>query len=406
MVFGKGKDIKILLTSKSQIKFDVVQEAFKSSTCPHNDKISIEQISVSGGTEQPFGTDTKWKRDSLKCAVYRIEQIFKNNTEDYVRQYDFIISIENGICKDFESPHPLIDSPHYDVADVAIYDVNKKTFYTTLYMPFSEMSKVPIPPKEATYLEKKYQKDGSLNETGGQIISREYELWERKGEIYNDKNWMKNFGLDRHIQIIKSLYHVIAILPAFLSDDIEDDVMLTPDFPVKGVTFQDYQNIFGNPQFAKYLGHYFANSIPLTNTERCVVGPELRGYMGLQIASSLECSHVMIRKGRSDEKIKMGGEIMTEPLKQKEYKEEGDVQEFFYCKPELIKDHQIIIFDDILATGGSIDACCRLVEKCGGTVIKLCFLADVPELREKARETLQDKYEMCDVAFDSSVLSV
>ena len=45
----------------------------------------------------------------------------------------------------------------------------------------------------------------------------------------------------------------------------------------------------------------------------------------------------------------------------------------------------VLLVDDLLATGGTMEAACRLVEKAGGRVVECCFVIDLPDLEGKAR---------------------
>lgn len=414
---------KVLVSTNSQIKLECLKRLF--SNC------KFDTYSISGGTEQPFGfkdynppniqlyqeTDENYQavRDSLVCCWFRHQKLLEN---DKIHDYDLAISIESGIYMGYHNP-----PTYYDVVDVVITEINTTYFkhYTTLNMPIDEMIKIPVPLAEANRLYELYEVGNQdIVETSGSHIATTYQLFEEDGKVYNSKNWMKAFGLDRHIQITKSIDYVFRMLKNNLQKEINNKVILTHDFPEKGILFQDYQNVFGSNRLKHSIGHYFASNLQKgtkyttkttyqpddleQSSKYVVVGPEFRGYFGTHIAEALECPHIMLRKGKDGKTLKMGGNVLTEYITTKEYKEKDGCAEFFYCRPELIKNKKVIIFDDVLATGGSIDAIYRLITKCGGNVVKMCFLADVPELRQTVKKKLTNYKAEIDIVFDSSVL--
>lgn len=405
---------KILLSTESDIKVDVIKYIFPSAI--------INSISVSGGTEQPFNytnfippninqtiKNCVPVRHSLECAWFRHNELLKHSS---LLEYDMAISIESGIVYDNEVMWNLTPT-YYDVVDVIITEINPNgtlKHYTTLNIPFDKLIKVPVPLSESMRLKEIYGNKSSTDiKTVGEQISETYQLFKDDGKIYSSKNWMKHFGIDRHAQIKLSVDYVLNMTSRNLSNIIDSLVVKTPNFPEKGVLFQDYQYVFGHPEIKKYLSHYYCRNIINSTTENTskfvIVGPELRGYFGTCIADVLGCEHIMVRKGIDGKPTKMGNGIEKEYIKEKEYSEgnvtDGNVtREFLYCRPEFIKDKYVILFDDVLATGGSIEAVYRLVEKCGGNVIKMCFLADVPELRQKAQSKLENKNIQIDIAFE------
>lgn len=396
--------VHICLTSTSEIKENIVKKYF----CGENDNIA--KIKVSTPYEQPYGINKNRNiRNSIYCAYKRI-----NNIEECYK-YDFIIAIENGIIQFSENPNTYID-----ITDIIIYNCKEKKFYTTENMPIDEMIKIPIPlgnPSRTSInqplkinIEDKYN---IIDKTVGQQIAKEYNFYKYSSDkdicIYDSQNWMRHLGMDRHIQIEKSFEYVFNSMKCNLQNPIKDKVILTPNFPEKGVLFQDYQNVFGDITLKKNISSYFCSNISKCNNNYNIIvaGPELRGYMGTYIADILECNHTMIRKKKGDRKIKMAGNVVYSDLEEKEYND-ASCKEQFYCLRETFKDKNVILFDDVLATGGSIIACCNLVEKCGGKVIKLCFLADVPELREKTKNKLikYGYFNIIDIVFNSESLSL
>lgn len=378
---------QVLLTSKSPIKESVVSDFYKSVYK------NIKTENIPGLKEQPYGKSELFYRSSFECAEHR-SKIARD--EHDLSKIDYVISIENGIIQ-------LNDDPltYVDIADVIIYSVKDNMTYSTLNMPLSEMIKVPVPIEPGKTLEETYDIEET---TVGEQIAVKFKFFKEDLKTYDNSNWMKHFGIDRHYQIKVSMQYVFDSMKCNISNQIKEHVILTNDFPAAGVIFQDYQNVFGNIKLKKQIASYYCRNI-ITNQNIIVAGPELRGYMGTHIATLLGVNHTMIRKSHNN-KVKMGGSIVIQEVEKKEY---NNANEFFYCLESTFKGKDVIIFDDLLATGGSIDACCKLVKKCGGNVSKLLFLADVPKCRDEAKITLS-KYgtnfynRAVDVLFDSECL--
>jgi adenine phosphoribosyltransferase len=106
-----------------------------------------------------------------------------------------------------------------------------------------------------------------------------------------------------------------------------------------------------------------------------VAGIESRGFIiGGILAEKLNASFVPIRKK---------GKLPAETVKQEYSLEYGtDVIEIHQ---DAIKQGQnVLVIDDLIATGGTLDASCKLIEKLGGVIIDTAFIIELPEL--KARE--------------------
>ena len=348
----------LFVTSQNQQKLNPVGQCFPDSI--------IIGRKVAAEVEQPFGSHSEWKRHSLLCANQRIEKLLEDNIRSPVQ---YIVSIENGIVKD---PNFNI---YWDVTDVIIYDLSAKKKYSTLHMPFDKMIKVPVP-KEVI---EEFVINPHLHhvQTAGQLIK------EKNGSRYDDKgNWMGVIGIDRKDQIMNSLRYVISMLPQNLENSISQEVRLAEDFPQVGVVFQDYQKIFGNPKLGQLVCNHLITDLHISNpSDYIVAGPELRGVMlGPMMAELIGCQFVMIRKVKGNGKPKIPPPIEKENLLVKEYKE--NYEEYFYCSPDLIEGKKVIFFDDVIASGGSALACCKLIEKCQGELVRLCFLGEVEDLIE------------------------
>lgn len=155
-----------------------------------------------------------------------------------------------------------------------------------------------------------------------------------------------------------------------------------PDFPTKGVLFEDIMPIFRDPKAFQQLIDGFklhlADSTNDINEIDAIIGLDARGFLfGPTLALQLGVPFIPVRK-----QGKLPGETVQVSY-QKEYA--ADVFEIQAdCLPK--PGAKVVIVDDIIATGGSAMAAGQLVEKLGGVVSEYWFLLELDFL--KGREKL------------------
>ena len=143
-----------------------------------------------------------------------------------------------------------------------------------------------------------------------------------------------------------------------------------PDFPVKGIQFKDITTLLKNGElFAEAVDHLYD---PFREMEiNKVVAIEARGLIfGAALAYKLNAGFIPIRKPG-----KLPAEVVRE-----EYELEYGKDSLEIHRDAIEEGDKIIIVDDLLATGGTARACCRLVEKLNGDVVGLSFLIELTEL--------------------------
>lgn len=153
------------------------------------------------------------------------------------------------------------------------------------------------------------------------------------------------------------------------------NIRVIPDYPVKGIMFQDITTLMQNPkclhEISDRLYEHYRN-MGVTK----VVGLESRGFiMGSVMADRLGAGFVMIRKA---------GKLPAEKLTERYTKEYGhDVIEMHVGS--IDENDVVVIHDDLLATGGTIAAAYRLVKRFHPAKIYLSFtidLTDCPRIKE------------------------
>ena len=158
---------------------------------------------------------------------------------------------------------------------------------------------------------------------------------------------------------------------------IEEYVKSIPDFPEKGIIFRDVTSVL---QDADGL-HLAIDEMQkfLEGVEFDVIaGTESRGFIfGVPIAYNLHKAFVPVRK-----KGKLPRETVSA-----EYELEYGKAEIEMHKDALRPGQKVVLVDDLIATGGTIEAAARLVEELGGEVVKIIFLMELEGL--KGREKLK-----------------
>ncbi len=158
---------------------------------------------------------------------------------------------------------------------------------------------------------------------------------------------------------------------------IEEYVKSIPDFPEKGIIFRDVTSVL---QDADGL-HLAIDEMQkfLEGVEFDVIaGTESRGFIfGVPIAYNLHKAFVPVRK-----KGKLPRETVSA-----EYELEYGKAVIEMHKDAIRPGQKVVLVDDLIATGGTIEAAARLVEELGGEVVKIIFLMELEGL--KGREKLK-----------------
>src|SRR5215216_421047 len=148
-----------------------------------------------------------------------------------------------------------------------------------------------------------------------------------------------------------------------------------PDFPKKGVLFRDITPLLADPQGLALSVELLANPFRGKNVD-LVVGAESRGFIfGTAVACCLSAGFVLVRKPGKLPHKKVS---MTYDL---EYGQ--DTLEMH--ADAIVSGQRVLIVDDLLATGGTMKACCDLVQKLGGTVAGIAVLIELAGLNGRAR---------------------
>ncbi len=156
---------------------------------------------------------------------------------------------------------------------------------------------------------------------------------------------------------------------------IEDYVRSIPDFPEKGVLFRDITSILQDAD-----GLHLAIDLIQEKLEGLdfdvVVGAESRGFIfGVPVAYNLHKPFVPVRKQ---------GKLPCETVSAT-YDLEYGTETIEMHKDSIKPGQKVVVIDDLIATGGTIEAAIHLIEELGGEVVKVVFLMELAGLNGRER---------------------
>lgn len=158
---------------------------------------------------------------------------------------------------------------------------------------------------------------------------------------------------------------------------VEDYVVSIPDFPEPGIIFRDVTSVLQDADGLQLAIDEMQKLLDGIDFD-VLVGAESRGFIfGMPIAYNLKKPFVLVRKK---------GKLPRETVSAKYDLEYGSA-EIEIHKDAIKPGQKVAIIDDLIATGGTIEAAIKLVEELGGEVVKIVFLMELEGLhgREKMK---------------------
>ncbi|MFH1545331.1 MAG: adenine phosphoribosyltransferase [archaeon] len=164
-------------------------------------------------------------------------------------------------------------------------------------------------------------------------------------------------------------------------EELKEKIRNVPDFPKKGIVFRDITTLLQDPKALKLSIREMLKRVEGKKID-VVIGAESRGFIfGSLIAYELGVPFVPVRKP---------GKLPFKKIK-KEFQTEYSTDSLEIHVDAIKKGDNVLIADDLLATGGTSKAICELVEELEGNVVALIFLIELSFL--KGREKIKD-YEV------------
>ena len=160
-----------------------------------------------------------------------------------------------------------------------------------------------------------------------------------------------------------------------ISDKLDKAIRTVPDFPKEGINFKDITPLLMDAQLTNGIIDAFVNELKGMRLD-AIVGIESRGFLfGFLLANKLNIPFVPIRKV---------GKLPGETLKYKYDLEYGSAEVEIH-KNDIKKDWNILVHDDLLATGGTACAAAELIQMLGAKVAGFAFVVSLDFLNGKEK---------------------
>lgn len=156
---------------------------------------------------------------------------------------------------------------------------------------------------------------------------------------------------------------------------IKSRIRTVPHYPKPGIMFRDITTLLKDPTGFRMTINALANRYVNTKID-VVAGIEARGFIiGAALAYHLGAGFVPIRKQ---------GKLPAATLNQ-DYSLEYGTDRIEMHIDAISAGDRILLVDDLIATGGTAEAACKLIERAYGQIVECCFVIDLPDLGGRAR---------------------
>ncbi|MFP6583405.1 MAG: adenine phosphoribosyltransferase [Candidatus Hydrogenedentota bacterium] len=172
--------------------------------------------------------------------------------------------------------------------------------------------------------------------------------------------------------------------------DLTHIIRNVPDFPVDGIQFKDITTLLQNQDAFRHVIDTWHKRYEPQNID-VILGADARGFIfGGALAYALGKPFAPIRK-----KGKLPYDTISE-----NYELEYGTDTLELHIDALNKGDRVVIIDDLLATGGTMEASAKLVETLGGNIIELAFVVELPPLKGRDRLTGYDIHTFVEYMVD------
>ena len=170
--------------------------------------------------------------------------------------------------------------------------------------------------------------------------------------------------------------------------ELDKYVTSIPDFPEPGIIFRDITSVLSDPEGLKLAVDEYMKLLNGVEFD-AIVGLESRGFIfGMPIAYNLGKSFIPIRKK---------GKLPRETVEQS-YELEYGTATIEIHKEDIKPGMKVVIVDDLIATGGTLEASAKLLEKLGAEVVKIVCLLELKGL--EGRKKIEDYPTECIISYE------
>ena len=173
---------------------------------------------------------------------------------------------------------------------------------------------------------------------------------------------------------------------------IKSKIRTIQNYPIDGVMFRDITTLFKDPEGLREAINIFAERYKDMQIDK-IAAIESRGFLiGAPLAYLLNVGLVLIRKP---------GKLPAETIKQ-DYKLEYGSDQIEIHIDAIKEGERVLIVDDLIATGGTVEAAVKLVQRMKGEVLECCFIIDLPDIGGSRKLELmgQNVFSLCEFEGD------
>ena len=173
---------------------------------------------------------------------------------------------------------------------------------------------------------------------------------------------------------------------------IKSKIRTIKNYPIDGVMFRDITTLFKDPDGLREAINIFAERYKDMKIDK-IAAIESRGFLiGAPLAYLLNIGLVLIRKP---------GKLPAETIKQ-DYKLEYGSDQIEIHIDAIKEGEKVLIVDDLIATGGTVEAAVKLVQRMKGEVLECCFIIDLPDIGGSRKLELmgQNVFSLCEFEGD------
>lgn len=156
---------------------------------------------------------------------------------------------------------------------------------------------------------------------------------------------------------------------------IKSRIRTVPHYPKPNIMFRDITTLLKDPVGLRITIDELARRYADMKIDK-IAGIEARGFIiGAPLAYALGKGFVPIRKK---------GKLPAETIGH-DYELEYGTDRIEIHTDAIEKGERVLLVDDLIATGGTAEAACKLIEKIGGNIVECCFIIDLPDIGGRAR---------------------
>jgi adenine phosphoribosyltransferase len=156
---------------------------------------------------------------------------------------------------------------------------------------------------------------------------------------------------------------------------VKSRIRTVPHYPKQGIMFRDITTLLKDPIGLRVTIDELARRYADMKIDK-IAGIEARGFiLGAPLAYVLGKGFIPIRKK---------GKLPAETIGH-DYELEYGTDRIEIHTDAIAPGEKVLLVDDLIATGGTAEAACKLIEKMGGEVVECCFVIDLPDIGGRAR---------------------